>query len=411
MVEEDENAFRHAFLIIEARKPPATAPARHVLCAESDTERDSWVDALVRRVADAGYYDESSEPTASFGSTVSLNGGSGAGAPTGGQAGTHSSSASSFTSTLVDNSAAGQNARKAITKDLIGRPISSLPPSQDSPDGQTPTSAGTLTQQPMDSGHVARSIMAHHYGSSDNVPLSSSLPDSLGPLHHVGGGGGILGMPRASSEMGHYPDISNDNYSDDPRYGGDTRTSTSSNSGTLRVPHRYSYHPSVPPLKPGPTGGISNTDISPISPENSTKKNISGPLSGAPIPLGYNFGGGAAASEAAAATERERKTKSSHFWLFGGGTSGANSNNHAKNGSGTVMPRAVFGVSITDALQVSQIANLPSVVFRCIQYLETKEAEREEGIYRLSGSSAVIKALKDRFNNCTSPSVFGMESF
>ena len=37
-------------------------------------------------------------------------------------------------------------------------------------------------------------------------------------------------------------------------------------------------------------------------------------------------------------------------------------------------------------------------MFRCIQYLEAKKAEQEEGIYRLSGSSAVIKSLKDRFN-------------
>ncbi|CEH17138.1 related to bem3-gtpase-activating protein [Ceraceosorus bombacis] len=41
---------------------------------------------------------------------------------------------------------------------------------------------------------------------------------------------------------------------------------------------------------------------------------------------------------------------------------------------------------------------LPSVIFRCIQYLEKRRAADEEGIYRLSGSSAVIKALKDRFN-------------
>jgi RalA-binding protein 1 len=47
---------------------------------------------------------------------------------------------------------------------------------------------------------------------------------------------------------------------------------------------------------------------------------------------------------------------------------------------------------------VAQIANLPAVAFRCIQYLEAKKADQEEGIYRLSGSSAVIKSLKDRFN-------------
>jgi RalA-binding protein 1 len=58
----------------------------------------------------------------------------------------------------------------------------------------------------------------------------------------------------------------------------------------------------------------------------------------------------------------------------------------------------VFGVTLDEALDVAQIANLPAIVFRCIQYLESKEADQEEGIYRLSGSSAVIKSLKDRFN-------------
>lgn len=61
--------------------------------------------------------------------------------------------------------------------------------------------------------------------------------------------------------------------------------------------------------------------------------------------------------------------------------------------------RAVFGVALEESLDVVQICNLPAVVFRCIQYLEAKKADQEEGIYRLSGSSAVIKNLKDRFNS------------
>lgn len=64
----------------------------------------------------------------------------------------------------------------------------------------------------------------------------------------------------------------------------------------------------------------------------------------------------------------------------------------------THIPRAVFGVPLEESLDVAQIAGLPAIVFRCIQYLENKKADQEEGIYRLSGSSAVIKALKDRFN-------------
>lgn len=77
------------------------------------------------------------------------------------------------------------------------------------------------------------------------------------------------------------------------------------------------------------------------------------------------------------------------------------------NASVLYVPRAVFGVPLDESLDVAQIANLPAIVFRSIQYLEAKKAEQEEGIYRLSGSSAVIKNLKDRFNmgmprNCTS---------
>lgn len=58
----------------------------------------------------------------------------------------------------------------------------------------------------------------------------------------------------------------------------------------------------------------------------------------------------------------------------------------------------MFGVTLEESLEVAEIAGLPAVVFRCIQYLEKMKADQEEGIYRLSGSSAVIKSLKDKFN-------------
>lgn len=63
--------------------------------------------------------------------------------------------------------------------------------------------------------------------------------------------------------------------------------------------------------------------------------------------------------------------------------------------------RVVFGTTLEESLEIAQIANLPAIVFRCVQYLESKKADQEEGIYRLSGSSAVIKSLKDRFNSGT----------
>src|SRR6267142_1707219 len=59
----------------------------------------------------------------------------------------------------------------------------------------------------------------------------------------------------------------------------------------------------------------------------------------------------------------------------------------------------VFGIPLEESLEVATIAGLPAIVFRCIEYLEKMEADQEEGIYRLSGSSAVIKNLKDKFNS------------
>jgi hypothetical protein len=54
---------------------------------------------------------------------------------------------------------------------------------------------------------------------------------------------------------------------------------------------------------------------------------------------------------------------------------------------------------LEESLEVATIAGLPAIVFRCIEYLEKTKADQEEGIYRLSGSSAVIKSLKDKFNS------------
>jgi RalA-binding protein 1 len=48
--EDEEHQFRHAFLILEPKKKDSSALVRHVLCAESDEERDIWVDALLQYV-------------------------------------------------------------------------------------------------------------------------------------------------------------------------------------------------------------------------------------------------------------------------------------------------------------------------------------------------------------------------
>ncbi|KAI0665337.1 hypothetical protein C8Q78DRAFT_1084083 [Trametes maxima] len=151
-------------------------------------------------------------------------------------------------------------------------------------------------------------------------------------------------------------------------------------------------------------------------------------MNGTPIPAGYKFGAKEAPPPLPTTNDRREQTKSCTFknWGFGR-THGelaslifhaSNSRTLVSDGSKrtdkaptVVVPtRAVFGVSLEESLDAVQIAGLPAIVFRRIQYLEAKKAEQEEGIYRLSGSPAVIKSLKNHFNAgaCCIPKVQGV---
>ncbi|KAH7132075.1 hypothetical protein B0J11DRAFT_428616 [Dendryphion nanum] len=48
--DSEDNQYRHAFLILEPKRKDSTSLVRHVLCAESDHERDAWVEALLQHV-------------------------------------------------------------------------------------------------------------------------------------------------------------------------------------------------------------------------------------------------------------------------------------------------------------------------------------------------------------------------
>ncbi|CAO3595971.1 unnamed protein product [Absidia cylindrospora] len=63
--------------------------------------------------------------------------------------------------------------------------------------------------------------------------------------------------------------------------------------------------------------------------------------------------------------------------------------------------KQVFGVPLEEAVRVSRVSDgypLPAIVFRCIEYLDAKNAILEEGLYRLSGSNATLQKLKKKFN-------------
>lgn len=65
--DDADNQYRHAFLILEPKKKDSSALVRHVLCSESDDERDSWVDALMEHVESASSENEPPESVSSKG--------------------------------------------------------------------------------------------------------------------------------------------------------------------------------------------------------------------------------------------------------------------------------------------------------------------------------------------------------
>src|SRR5579859_3965994 len=47
----DDQGYRHAFLILEPKRNDATKMVRHVLCSQTDEDRDEWINALLYYVA------------------------------------------------------------------------------------------------------------------------------------------------------------------------------------------------------------------------------------------------------------------------------------------------------------------------------------------------------------------------
>ncbi|KAF9048281.1 RhoGAP-domain-containing protein [Hymenopellis radicata] len=374
---DEEKEYRHAFLIVEAKKGPGGNHPRHVLCAESDADRDGWVEMLVRYFT--GKYTEDPLPlpfNSSSGSVPQMN----APVPV-------------------------RRPVRGLSKDDISvskgaMPISRLPP--DPSNAKLFPATGTddyVARSASPSKSIQEPSPIDRYpptGFSDaqtarrilerGQPQSSSLPDSS-PLSNATS---FLPSERANSEMGHYPDLQEPRT---PRASQHPSRQHSPERHRASDRERKSVHPSS---GASPAPGYSDRVPSPEKFDANSKVKISGPLNGAPIPSGFKFGSGKDSQpdgSAASASDRREKAKSRSFWGFGrpnGGDKMPSLPNH--------IPRAVFGVPLEEALDVATIAHLPAIVFRSIQYLEAKQADQEEGIYRLSGSSAVIKNLKDMFN-------------
>ncbi|PWN52279.1 RhoGAP-domain-containing protein [Violaceomyces palustris] len=378
--EGDENSYRHAFLILERRPGANGEPsqmARHVLCAESDEERDEWVDVLVRAIAEL-------DPRSSA---------EGRGSPR---------ALSSNNKATVERSGSGSQSNQVRDQDQIssGR-------ARGGADGVEPEDAARGMQAA--GGEQTANYNSRRTVDKDGVPLSPSYPP-MSPDSRSARRDRERERDRdrdadVTSRQQQQQQVAESSMPVNQSQGLPTSSSvpTTSNQRSLNI---------TDPRNPSMSRGISSQDLAvshstnesisssqyPASPElrseslpRTSKGAISGPMNGAPIPTGYKFGG----KDESASQSNEKKDDKKRFWQgfrgFGGGD---------KN-SGNREPRPVFGVPLAESIAISSVAEgleLPSVVFRCIEYLEKRNAALEEGIYRLSGSTAVIKTLRERFN-------------
>jgi RalA-binding protein 1 len=272
--DSEDNQYRHAFLILEPKRKDSSSLVRHVLCAESDEERDAWVDALLQHV---DWHEESS-------------------------------------------------------------PTESQPaPNRSAPTAKTHGHDQTNTRRKDSPSEAEKADRVQGISYEDTVQAEAPI---LGPTHREAKEAQAR-SPKASSfsaESGHYP-------------------------------------------------------------------SISGPTNGAPIQNAEIWG-----NKSLTAPTSVKDKKRSIFGFRGRASSdfapAQGANQHAQQqGSdrGTQPARNIFGIPLQEAVECSQPlgvnVQLPSVVYRCIEYLKVKKAYQEEGIFRLSGSNIVIKGLRDRFNN------------
>ena len=271
-VDDADNQYRHAFLIREPKRKDSSSYIRHVLCAESDAERDVWVQALLHhREGRAG--DDKGRPS------------------------------------LIS---AGSSSSKPFKK-------------------QAAKKDGAATESP--ESDVFEGLQTISY--EDTVPAQA--PAASMPLQKV------------EAEV----------------------------------------------LPPSPSSGRASQ----------TSKVISGPSNGAKISDAGAWG------NKPSHPKDVKEPKKRGIWGFRDRNAdlAAHSADDARMsiiGTASHEPVAsvkpCFGIPLAEAVELSPPpainACLPAVVYRCLKYLEVQDAASEEGIFRLSGSSVVIKGLRDQFN-------------
>jgi RalA-binding protein 1 len=184
---------------------------------------------------------------------------------------------------------------------------------------------------------------------------------------------------------------------------GDLSSASSRQSDSSSMLRSIPYQATVPAEAPviGPSRDLATPSPvnSPVIGESEQHPQISGPTNGVVIQNAESWG-----NKRDTVTQTKDKKRS----IFG--FRGRSSSDTVPGGlpkdliqsESPILSRPVFGAPLAEAIEIAPPSDvpvhLPAVVYRSIEYLRVKNASSEEGIFRLSGSNIVIKALKERFN-------------
>ncbi|KFY58445.1 hypothetical protein V496_06127 [Pseudogymnoascus sp. VKM F-4515 (FW-2607)] len=301
--DDADNQYRHAFLILEPKRKDSSSLVRHVLCAESDKERDEWVEALVQYVEYQDSDDEGSE-TVHHARNDSAT----------------SSHTTGSTSKKKHVQGKGQTIAEADDELLRAMPYEATVAGQ-VPRGVHPRRKTNETPPPV---YDEKDDPRYRSNDTPSPPSQGHEKDFSGP------------MPHPQSSM------------------------------AISAPKNLTV------IQDASHWGHKQTTLAPIDDKKTQKKRSF-----------FGFG------------SKPRPSSESQDHIE---TSNLSQLSYEQHGP----IRAVFGAPLAEAVKYSHPADvnveLPAVVYRCVEYLDNKNASSEEGIFRLSGSNVVIKALRERFN-------------
>lgn len=442
----EDIVYRHAFLIVEQKRPGVhSSLSRHILCANSDEERDEWVQALMLNIRQGG--DNSSSSTSSSSTSRADNVG-GAG---------NSSNNGTNTKKATKKGDKTRKISKVEIRPVAAAPISHMKPNLGA-DMDKLTSVPSVNVVPLSSPTLDNNNVIDECKSptSDSAPEPSPSSSSSATLSTS-----LPNMHVSPMLGGHYqPQLASPPPPPPP-----PPPPSSSHQGSTTPPSSTTSSPTPPPPPPPhqtppsremPPRRNSTSNVSESMDDDSTRLRQT---MGSPIPNAIRSSEDLVLDSGNNdVSERRIKQKANRVTMWGkkmfssSSSSGGGSSNAEGGGTGSPNPSArpstssslaptdnndtasrmssvpsgfrsflsrssndsnerhsedsngskqVFGVPLEDAVRVSRVVEgyeLPSVVYRCIEYLDAKKAVMEEGLYRLSGSNMVIQKLKKKFN-------------